>query len=586
MRFRNIFYTIIFSAVFISCEEMSLEPNVESTFGDEYTWSFPNYAEGVLMNAYAAIPERFNSYGGHFLDVATDNAATNHFGSGMYTAAGGGINPLSNPIGDWSGPYNQFRYIHLFLENGLGDNVTYNITDETADSLHRARLKGEAYFLRAWWGFQLLQHFGGKTDEGEALGYPIITGIKPEEEMGKANDARNTYEECVQQIVADIDTAVYYLPVQYAGNNSITGITGLGRADDQVAQALKSRVLLYAASPAYQDDDITRITGMGSFNVVDPGAYEAKWVEAAQAAQEALDILVGDIPGLSAGHFTANNTPAEFVWRKYHNDRNLESLNYPPMYYGGGRTSPSQNLVDAFPAANGYPIDHPNSNYDPENPYAGRDPRLRLNVLHNGQSFIGGDPVETYKGGKDSREAHFQGTRTGYYLRKWLSIGDMLNPENPSNNHHYHALIRKTELLLNFAEASNEAVGPTATVPGTSMTAVEAIKIIRGNAGIGNHAYVDEVAGQGKDAFRKLIQNERRIELAFENHRYFDMRRWLLPLNEPVQGIEITKNADETYTYEVVEVEDRKFDDIKYYYLPIPYNEQVKSANLVNNIGW
>jgi hypothetical protein len=590
MKLNHILYIILLLTILISsCEEMSLDPKVENTFGDEYTWKFGDYAEGILMNAYEFIPARFNSYDNNFLDVATDNAVTNDYGSGIYDlATGGGISPVYNPVGNWSRAYDQFRNIHLFLENGIDDDVQYNIVDETADSLERARLKGEAYFLRAWWGFQLLQDFGGKTNTGTALalGYPIVTKSLTDEEMRDLDGLqRNTYEECVQQIIADIDTAVYYLPVKYAGGSNIDGLQGLGRADDRVAQALKSRVLLYAASPAYQDDDIIQITGMGEFTIVDQTNYEAKWIEAAQAAQQTLDVLVGNIPGLRAGFFNRNNTPGEFIWRKYHNDRNLENFNYPPLNYGNGYTGPSQNLVDAFPASNGYPIDDPRSNYDPQDPYAKRDARLTLNVLHNGQNFIG-DPLETFVGGKDSKEAHFQGTRTGYYLRKWLNIGDMLNPENPNNDHHYHALIRKTEILLNFAEASNEAVGPGGIVPGCNQSAVDVVKTIRNNAGFNNHDYVDEVAGQGKDAFRELIQNERRIELAFENHRYYDMRRWLLPLNETVTGMKVTKAADGTLTYEEVEVEERNFNDIRYYYQPIPYNDQVKSRNLINNLGW
>lgn len=584
MKIQYLIYTITFLS-FLGCEEMSLDPKVDDTYGDEATWKFPDLAEGVLMNAYAAIPDRFNSYSGNFLDVATDNAVTNNFSAGIFDAGSGGINVHSNPIGNWNRAFYQFRNINLFLENGLGENLIYNITDENADSLYRARLKGEAMFLRAWWGFQLLQEFGGKSNNGTALGYPIVTELPTKGEYTDiGDDVRNTYEECVEQIIADIDTAINYLPFRYRGNNPITGITGLGRADDQVAQALKSRVYLYAASPAYQDDAITKITGMGEFNVVDPAAYAEKWVEAALAAQEALN-LIGNVPGLDVRQFNAAQTPNEFIWRRYHNDRNLESLNYPPLNYGRGFTSPSQNLVDAFPAQNGYPIDDVRSNYDPQNPYANRDPRLKLNVLHNGQNFLG-DPLETFVGGKDSKDKHSLGTRTGYYLRKWMNIGDMLDPESPGSTHHYYALIRKTEMLLNFAEASNEAWGPTTVGPGCNLTAADAINIIRNNAGINSNAYITEVAGQGKAAFRRLIQNERRIELAFENQRYFDMRRWLLPLNETVTGVKITQNPDETLTFKEVEVEERKFDAIRYYYLPIPYNEQVKSADMVNNLGW
>jgi starch-binding outer membrane protein, SusD/RagB family len=271
-----------------SCEDTGLDPTVENTFDDDHTWRFDNYAEGVLMKAYANIPTQPNYYENNFLDVATDNAVTNNFGSGIYNfAAGAALSPHSDPIGDWSTPYSSFNYIHLFLQNGLTDKTIYNFLDPATGKLERNRLKGEAFFLRAWWGFQLLREYGGKTATGQALGYPIVTQVRTQDEVANAQTARNTYEECVQQILADIDTAMFYLPQQYTGNNAISGSTGLGRADDQISLALKSRTLLYASSPAYQNDNITRITGMGQFTVADPAAYTAKWVKAAQAAQAA-----------------------------------------------------------------------------------------------------------------------------------------------------------------------------------------------------------------------------------------------------------------------------------------------------------
>ncbi|MAZ27639.1 MAG: RagB/SusD family nutrient uptake outer membrane protein [Cytophagaceae bacterium] len=583
MKIKNTFLISLASiaVLAISCD---LDPVAVNTFEDEATWSFPDYAEGVLVNAYASVPLRFSNYNDNFLDVATDNAVTNSYGSPIYEVAVSGISPSTNPVGNWGTAYNQFRNIHLFLENGLNEKITYNRTDSVADAEYRQRLKGEAYFLRAWWGFQLLQQYGGKTDDGRALGYPITTSTPTDEQLNNPKDiTRNTYLECVQQIVADIDTAVVYLPVRYSGSSSVTGNSGLGRGDDQVALALKSRVMLYAASPAYQDNDVTQINGMGDFSVLDEGAYNARWVMAAQAAQEALD-LIGNVPGLEQADFNSNNTPAEFVWRKYHNDRVLENQNFPPFDFGGGNTSPSQNLVDAFPAANGYPIDDPRSNYDPSNPYENRDPRFYLNILYNGRDFLG-DPLETFAGGNDSKDENPQATRTGYYLRKWLALQDLLNIENPSNTHHYHALIRKTEILLNYAEAANEAWGPMAVGPGMEMSALDALKKIRANADVDNTTYVEEIAVTGKDDFRKLIQNERRIELAFENHRFFDLRRWLLPLDQAVMGMNITRSTGGNLSYDPFVVEQRGFKDLRDYYLPLPYEEQVKS-DLTNNMGW
>jgi hypothetical protein len=584
---KNNFIKVIvlgFTALSISC---SLEPELENTFNEDFAFGLPENTEGFLMNAYANLPNTMiDGYGGDFLDAATDNAVTNNYGGGIYRLGAGGLTPSSNPVGDWNNAYNQFRNIHIFFENGLGDNVVYDITSESEDNLKRKNLKGEAFFLRAWWGFNLLQSYGGKTADGSALGYPIVlSSLTNEEARDLEAVTRNSYEECVAQIIKDIDSSIVNLPFRYNGNNPTTGNSNLGRADQQVALALKSRVSLYAASPAYQPDNVVTISGMGQFTVVNQAAYTNKWRTAAIYAQEAID-EIGGFNSLKENDFASNNTPSEFIWRSFFTNSDLENTNYPIAEFGNARTGPSQNLVDAFYAKNGFPIDDPRSNFDPNDPYANRDPRLYLNVLFNGSDF-NNRTLEIYDGGKDSRAAYQDNTRTGYYVRKWLSLQPGLNDvTNGSSDRHYNPYLRKTELYLNLAESANEAYGPNVVGDSISQSALSIIKSIRTKAGITDNTYVDEVAALGKEAFRDLIQNERRLELAFENHRYFDLRRCLLPLDETIRGVKIIKNGDGTLTYQDIEVEARNFTDIKYYYAPLPYSELAKSPNLINNIGW
>lgn len=578
------FLALVLTTLSISC---SLEPEIDNTFNEDFAFGLPENTEGFLLNAYGNLPNTIiDGYGGDFLDAATDNAVTNNYGSGIYRLGAGGLTPSNNPIGDWSNAYNQFRNIHIFLENGLGDNVIYDLTSESEDQLKRKNLKGEAFYLRAWWGFQLLQAYGGKTADGTAMGYPIVLStISNEEAQDLESVTRNSYEECVAQIVKDLDSAIVNLPLRYTGNNPTTGITNVGRADQQAAMALKSRVSIYAASPAYQPDNIVAISAMGQFSVVNQTAYINKWRIAAMYSQAAIS-QIGTFTSLRESDFASNDTPSEFIWRSFFTNSSLENNNYPIAEFGTARTSPSQNLVDAFYTQNGYPITDARSGYDPANPYANRDPRLYLNVLYNGSSF-NNRTLEIYDGGLDSRSLYQDNTRTGYYVRKWLSLQPGLKDvTNPSSSRHYNPYLRKTELFLNLAEAANEAYGPEGLGDGVTQTAVSIIKSIRTKAGISDNTYVDEVAALGKEAFRALILNERRLELAFENHRYFDIRRWVLPLNETVRGVKITKNADDSLTYEEVLVEERKFTDIKYYYSPLPYSELAKSPNLVNNIGW
>ncbi|RAV28097.1 RagB/SusD family nutrient uptake outer membrane protein [Sinomicrobium soli] len=580
----QILVLFILGSTVISC---SLDPEIDNTYGEEYAFTLPEKAEGLLMNAYSNLPNTIvDDYGGNFLDAATDNAVTNDFNSNIYRMSQGGLTANSNPVSVWGAAYNQFRNVHFFLENGLGPQVNYDITNEENNIRKKRNLKGEAFYLRAWWGFRLLQVYGGKTAEGDALGYPIILSLKSDEEAQDLDTVeRNTYKECVAQIEQDLDSAMVYLPLEYAGSDPVTGELQIGRADQQVVAALKARVAVYAASPAYQPDSVTRLTGMGQFSITDQGIFEAQWEQAARAAQEAID-LIGALPGLSEADFNSNNTPDEFIWRSYHRNRSLENQNYPFGEYGQARTGPSQNLVDTFYSENGFPITDTRSGYDPEHPYEHRDPRLYLNVLYNGVE-LNNSPLQIYEGGKDSRTVYPQNTRTGYYLRKWLSLAPgIIDVENPGNDYHYNPYLRKTEVYLNFAEASNEAFGPNGVGPGMAYSAVDVIKMIRDKAGITDNTYVDEVAAQGKEAFRELVLRERRLELAFENHRYFDMRRWLMPLDEAVRGMRIEQKGEDTYSYTVFEVEERKFSDIKYYYAPLPYEELVKSPKLIDNLGW
>lgn len=589
----NIIFLLCSLFLLIACENVLEEKKVNQWTEDD-VWRVPQMAQGVLMKAYAGIANVPDNSGGNFLDAATDNALTNSYSSSVYKVAMGGMTTSVNPFDNWSVCYDQLQYVHQFLENGLTGNIKYNRVDSVVNKQIKDRLKGEAYFLRAWWSFQLLMQYGGKTDTGEALGYPIVTKFVTEEEaVDPESFTRNTYADCIRQIQNDCDTAMAYLPMTYTGSDPVTGATQIGRASRLSAAVLKSRVALYGASPAYQPDAVTQITGNGSFTVVDNDAYEKNWARAALVSDSIIQISgFGNFLGLKANNIAdaPNTTPADFVFRKYFNNRVMEGRHFPPFYYGNANTTPSQNLVDAFPAANGYPANDPRANLDPANPYTKRDSRLDLNVYYQGKVFgTAGKAIDVVPGGRDSREFHANASRSGYYLAKFMSKKNaMLNPVLPSSAIHYYPLLRKSEVYLNFAEAANEAWGPKGKDPSgkCKYTAYDVIKLVRSTSGgIANTAYLDEMAAD-KNLFRQLIQNERRIEFAFENQRYYDMRRCLLLLNEPVKGVEVSRDAGGALSFTVKEIEARKFDDIRSYYAPIPYEERLKNKNLINNAGW
>jgi len=590
------FLLVVIATSFASCDD-ALDTKSDNSYGSEITWKLPNYALGVLMNAYANIPTTPDNYGGDFLDVATDNAVTNNKNANLFKFVMGGVSAISNPFDNWGTAYTQFRNIHLFLENGLGSNIQYHLTDSTRDMQIRNRSRGEAYFLRAWWGMELLQRFGGLTVDGQALGYPIITKNLTEADAENLDVMkRNTYEECVLQIIADCDSAILYLPMNYVGTNEEQGVKHVGRANGRSALALQSRAALFAASPAYQPK--------GAY-AIPQDSVEKKWMRVVLLSERAITTgVLGAYTALTEAMFVGNTvqgaTNPEFIFRKWFNNNSMERSNFPPLFFGEGRTNPSQNLVDAYHTKTGFPITDSRSGYNSQTPYTNRDNRFESTIFYNGKVFNTARPLEIYVNengtkGRDVAGYDYNNTITGYYLKKFLSpkIDMLYNPATLGavNDFHQFPLLRRAEVYFNLAEALNELAGPKGAVAGSTRTAYDIIKDVRTKNGISSTTYLDEVA-VNKDNFRQLLLNERRVEFAFENQRFYDLRRHLLPLNETVKGVKITKTSAGLVfegtdpAQEAVVVERRFMDNEKFYYLPLPYNETIKNTNLLQNKGW
>ena len=266
---------------------------------------------------------------------------------------------------------------------------------------------------------------------------------------------------------------------------------------------------------------------------------------------------------------------AEILWRNSvgGTDNNLEKDNYPPTLFGNGRINPTQNLVDAFPMANGYPItDEVNSGYKSSDPYTGRDPRLAKFIVYN-ESKLGpgtGDQQETI-------------TTVGY------STNDGVNQTETSTTtaeRHIIPHIRYTEMFLTYAEAANEAYGPKGKAEGCKYTAYDIIKKIRERAGICvgvTDPYLD-VCAEDPMKMRELIRNERRLELCFEGFRFWDLRRWKVDIEKLTETARGINKAGGT-SYEPFDVENRNYKE-HMYYGPIPYAETLKWSELKQNFGW
>ncbi|WP_296259952.1 RagB/SusD family nutrient uptake outer membrane protein [uncultured Phocaeicola sp.] len=590
---KKIVYLILAAATLTTgCDDL-FEPAIENNKALEDGRDDPVYAEGILANAYTRNP--YNSQS--FNDVATDDAVTNQTDNTYLLMATGSWTSNNNPMNQWDGCKAAIQYINMFLSEV--DQTTF-ADDELINQLFRNRLKGEAYGLRAMNMFYLLQAHAGWTADGQLLGVPIINEM--EDVSSNFNMPRNTFDECIKAIYDDVDAALEILPLDYEDIasdaempqyyrelgadytqfNRVFGAMFRTRMSGRIALAFRAKAALLAASPAFTE---------GS---------EYDWEDAANENGELLR-LIGGVAGLSPTGNTwykngseidalgAGENPQEMLWRNGKNTNNydLEVAQFPPSLLGGGQINPTQNLVDAFPMANGYPIDDPHSGYNDQDPYTGRDPRLALYIVTNGSAVgTSGSIIDTSVDNTTNNDGlnreNGVSTRTGYYLRKHLREDVVLNASGSHNGQaHYSPRIRYTEIFLNYAEAANEAWGPQGS-GSFGFSAYDVIKAIRQRAGVGTDngdAYLESIKGdQGK--MRELIRNERRLELCFEGFRFWDIRRWGLPMNEPAMGMRISGG-----TYTPFEVETRTYQDYMQYG-PVPYSEMLKFNALEQNQGW
>jgi hypothetical protein len=590
-------------SLFSACKSMFM-PEPEDTQDLAGMISNAERAQGLLGNAYVNVNTLLPA--GSLTDVATDDAVTNDLGDVYRLMANGGYwtasNSPANSIDRWATCLRVVQYLNLFLANA--DAVTW-AHDEPVQKLYVSRMSGEAYGMRALYWYLLLQSHGGKVADGTLLGIPIF---KEGLEISSVdfNLPRNTYQECVDAILEDLNKAIELLPAEYEDLSSLDQIPAIykdygfktfesfnraagsnfkGRMNGRIAEAIRAQVALMAASPAYSEQTTTT------------------WEDAANFAAAAIKTN-GGLQGLSAtgGTWYLNHeeitegsyeAPKELLWTdKAARSSDMEENNFPSSLNSGdvaGRINPTQNLVDAFPMANGYPITAANSGYDPNAMYENRDPRLEQYILYNGATFKDKEIVTgTYvEGNDDGLNADPRvSTRTGYYMRKLLNPKVTILSNGVTSAVHFPAHIRYTEMYLIYAEAANEAWGPKSG-GSNGYSAYDVIKAIRTRAGIdSNDRYLEEAANS-KETMRELIRNERRIELCFENKRFWDLRRWNLSLNEAVRGVTVTQsaNGELIYTTGNVTGEARGYSDYMYYG-PIPHTEVMRYSNLQQNQGW
>jgi ragB/susD domain protein len=521
-------------------------------------------AQKRVNGLYTYLPNGFSPVGGAMMAAASDEAEYSVASSSVHMFNNGSWNPLNNPDNVWTYYYQGIRQATLFLETADQINMErykldpQNQADYEMRMANIERWKYEARFLRAYFYSELVKRYGGVPLANELM----------DMDTDYRNIPRNTLQECIDFIVDECGQVAPHLPAVYQASD-------MGRVTRGAALALKSRVLLYAASElfnnpvwaqGYERQDLISLSGVDR---------QTRWENAAKAAGEVL--WGADVA--EAGYKLSGNYQSLFrsfsdneivLVRRNGYDNSFEKSNYPiGADQATGGTAPSGNLVDAYETTGGRTF----SWKDPSmaaRPYENRDPRFAATIMPNNRTFQG-RPVECWEGGADGPDKN-NASRTGYYLLKY--VDPELKLLQGQSAIHSWIIIRLGEIYLNYAEAMNEAYGPDGKgIYGKS--AREAVNEVRGRVGM------PEVLADSKEEMREKIRHERRVELAFEDHRFWDVRRWMTApddLNAPLKGVKVTRLSYNSFEYQSVEVESRSFKRSMYFY-PIPQNE-------LNITGW
>jgi hypothetical protein len=573
----------IFILLAISCKKQSfLDPQLQG-IGEEDVFTDSTRTMGFLTNIYADVNFSFANrrFGSAGLSVATDEAeGPVNSSSNVYKQfISGAINPSNVSAGPYSVCYENIRAVNKLL---------INLPKSTFNAPQKQRVKGEALFLRAWYYAMLLKHYGGVPIVGDVI-------------YGRNDDIpaiRGSYETTVNYVVAQCDSAAKYLSREYEARD-------YGRATTGACMALKSRVLLYAASPLFNGS--SPFTGSPAKKMVSYDAFDAnRWKLAADAAKAVMNLgyVLYDEPtvapetrtglGFMRVFYASKGVNNEFIFRGSVSGDFAElwlDQDFSPPTRGGqtnmNGSYPYQELADDFDMIDGKSITDPTAAfpYDPNNPYANRDPRFHYTILHNltlKADFNSSNqllPVYTHVGAQ--YDGIYVGTPTGYYANKMLR--DSAANRIGLGTDRFYPLMRYAEVILNYAEATNEFSGPAADV-------YAVLTSIRKRAGItaGSDNLYGLKPNMTKEEMRKAIQHERRVEFAFEEQRFWDVRRWMIAPeveNRTLNGMEITKTSSGTYTYKKVPVRTHKFINAEYFW-PFPLNEVSKPGGLTQNPGY
>lgn len=553
---------------FVSCSEQ-MDYHEYKVDGADYIKEMFSRVGGLATTIYQNLDSDFGNYSGAMLSSATDESVYSHPGNQIEDFYNGAWGPTNAKGSIWTSCYQGISYCNLYLDEFQGLTFPdYRLDiDYQKEMFQYKNYQWEARWARAYFYFLLVRQYGD---------VPLKTTNM---DAGEANNLPRTSADEIFQFIDDECAAIKDSIIEDYNNlgNMAMSIAESGRANNLAVLALRARAALYHASPLFN-----------------PNNDRELWHQAALRCQECISAcrargmnLVSDYMSL----FQSDNykDTKEIIFARRQNststNNNFEKYNFPiGMENAGGGNCPTQNLVDAFEMTNGMAIDEPGSGYDPQNPYANRDKRLSWIVAVNGEQWPNANPnpLEIYYGGANGQPITYA-TTTGYYLKKYCNASTVIGATGANSFYHNWVIFRLGEIYLDLAEAMLNYTGSGyETTSDLPMSAEQAINIVRTRAGQPNIA-----KGLSAEAFKKKYENERFVELAFEGHRFFDVRRWKEAPQyfTSIRKMDIRLNADSTCTYTPQELEKRQWDD-KMYFFPIPQSEIQKAGNLTQNTGW
>ena len=558
MKLYRIALFILAGVITASCVDLNY---TEQNTRDE-EWTYEYFGEGIknmVFDVYAQVyNNEFEDNSAYFLAGATDEAqyaletgAVNNYVNGGWSAA----NPYSRT---WTKCYTAIADVCMYLEKlDQADITEWQYNPNYENWVQQMELfPYELRFLRAYFYFELFRAYGD---------VPLVTTTLTNAQANTIT--RTPADEIVKFIVDELDAVAPYLPVSY-----LTEVNSeIGRATRVAAYALKARTLLYAASPLFN-----------------PSGDKAKWAKAAEACKFVLDNAADWGLKLSAygslwGHDAFFN--AEIIFGLGRGESNsFEMANYPVgVENGSSGNCPTQSFVDQYEYQDGgqtFGQRYPGSiDLKSVNPYEGLDPRFALTVVRDGDEWpTNGSQkkvMEIFYGGFNAAPK-YGATPTGYYLKKYVDGVCVTTADNQTERRHTWILFRLGEFYLDYAEAVFNATG-SANNAAYGMTANEAINVLRDRKSVAMPHFTEDGA-----AWVERYERERAVELAFENHRFWDVRRWKKGPQyfRTIQVADISAGRLLTRSTRT-----RQWDD-KYYFYPIPQTELKKNPNLTQNAGW